>query len=61
MYMNHDDLICASGYARGADIEKWLISHQVEYWTGKNGTLFTTIEAVNKALLSKTEVDIEFK
>ncbi len=47
-------------YSRASDIVKWLDNHGVKYWTAKGGKIFTTTEAINSALLSKDNTDIEF-
>lgn len=47
-------------YTRAADVVKWLNIHGVKYWTGKGGSVVTTTEAINAALLEKSNSNIEF-
>jgi len=61
MIMNQKELTSTTHFSRKADLEKWLISNNVPYLYGKHGTLITSEAAINKVLLSKSEVDIEFK
>ena len=48
--VNSEDLQKATGYDRPCDIEKCLRKNGVRVLYGKNGTVFTTIDAINAAL-----------
>jgi len=61
MLVNQEQLKDVTDYSRPSDITRWLQNHGVKYWTAKNGTLVTTTEAINEALLTKNDSDIEFR
>jgi hypothetical protein len=44
-----EKLASLTGYRRQADIEKWLVQHNVRFFYGKNG-VWTTLDALNFAL-----------
>ena len=66
--VDSDELSRATGYERPGDIEKCLRKNGVPVLYGKNGKIFTTVDAVNTALGitaatakdSKNEKEIEF-
>ncbi len=45
-----DELKIATGYKKAADVEKCLQKNGVKVIYGKPGHIFTTLEAINKAL-----------
>jgi len=52
--MNHlisiDDLKTATGYSNTADVERCLQKNGIPVIYGKKGHIFTTLDAINKAL-----------
>lgn len=48
--INPEDLKKATGYERPCDIEKCLKKNGVRVLYGKNGSVFTTVEAINAAM-----------
>lgn len=49
--ITQDKLLKAFGYERPADLRKCLDSQGVAYFLGKNGKIFTTIQALNAILI----------
>ena len=60
MLVNQQQLKDATSYTRKSDIIRWLENHGVKYWTGKDGAVVTTTEAINCALLPQNDSNIEF-
>ena len=58
--VSQQELSEATNYSRQSDIKKWLENHGVKFWVAKGDTIVTTTEAINDALLSKNNSDIEF-
>ncbi len=55
--VNSEQLQKATGYDRLSDIEKCLKKNGVRVLYGKNGAIFTTIDALNAALGLKAQTD----
>jgi len=55
--VNSEQLQKATGYDRLRDIEKCLKKNGVRVLYGKNGAIFTTIDALNAALGLKAQTD----
>ena len=48
-----EDLKRMSGYKQSADIGRWLAMNGINFFTGKDGTLSTTLDAINNRLIPK--------
>ena len=58
-----DELKSATGYSNAADVEKCLQKNGIRVIYGKKGHIFTTLDAINKALgveQTAESGDIEF-
>ncbi len=50
------------GYARDADVARWLQRHRIPYWYGKNHRPVTTQTAIDRVLIGEEGADeIEFE
>ena len=52
-----DQLKAATGYDRPGDLEKCLRKNGIQVLYGKNGKIFTTLDAINAALGVKSGED----
>lgn len=53
--VTHEELKAATGFDNNAAIEKCLRSQKVPVLYGKNGHVFTTLDAINNALGLKSK------
>lgn len=61
MQLIHEtELKAWTGCGQKNTLEKWLRENGIKYFINKKGSIVTTIEACNNALLKKKHEEIEF-